>query len=584
LREAKRMEFPDYVIAKLNGKTEETVKEMRKAYGIAAAYKMVDTCAAEFAATTPYYYSVYGGENEAERTPDKKKVLVLGSGPIRIGQGIEFDFCSVHCTWAFEKEGYETIIINNNPETVSTDFDIADKLYFEPLTPEDVENIVNIEKPDGAVVQFGGQTAIKLTEALMKMGVPILGTSAENVDAAEDRELFDEILEQCQIPRPKGQTVFTAEEAKKAANELGYPVLVRPSYVLGGQGMQIAINDEDVEQYIGIINRIAQEHPILVDKYLVGKEIEVDAVCDGEDIVIPGIMEHIERAGIHSGDSISVYPAQTISKTAKATIEEYTKRLAKALHVIGMINIQFIVCGEEVYVIEVNPRSSRTVPYISKVTGIPIVPLAAKAIMGYKLKDMGYTPGLQPEAKYFAIKMPVFSFEKIRGADISLGPEMKSTGECLGIAESFNEALYKAFLGAGINLPKHKNMIMSVRDEDKEEAVEIGKRFEALGYRIYATRNTAKTLQEAGVKAIRTNKIEQPSPNLMDLILGHKIDLVIDTPSQGVEHAKDGFLIRRNAIETGVNVLTAMDTAKALVTSLENTDLNRLTLIDIAQI
>ena len=584
LREAKRMEFPDYVIAKLNGKTEETVKEMRKTYGITAAYKMVDTCAAEFAATTPYYYSVYGGENEAERTPDKKKVLVLGSGPIRIGQGIEFDFCSVHCTWAFAKEGYETIIINNNPETVSTDFDIADKLYFEPLTPEDVENIVNIEKPDGAVVQFGGQTAIKLTEALMKMGVPILGTSAENVDAAEDRELFDEILEQCQIPRPKGQTVFTAEEAKKAANELGYPVLVRPSYVLGGQGMQIAINDEDVEQYIGIINRIAQEHPILVDKYLVGKEIEVDAVCDGEDIVIPGIMEHIERAGIHSGDSISVYPAQTISKTAKATIEEYTKRLAKALHVIGMINIQFIVCGEEVYVIEVNPRSSRTVPYISKVTGIPIVPLAAKAIMGYKLKDMGYTPGLQPEAKYFAIKMPVFSFEKIRGADISLGPEMKSTGECLGIAESFNEALYKAFLGAGINLPKHKNMIMSVRDEDKEEAVEIGKRFEALGYRIYATRNTAKTLQEAGVKAIRTNKIEQPSPNLMDLILGHKIDLVIDTPSQGVEHAKDGFLIRRNAIETGVNVLTAMDTAKALVTSLENTDLNRLTLIDIAQI
>ena len=584
LREAKRMEFPDYVIAKLNGKTEETVKEMRKTYGITAAYKMVDTCAAEFAATTPYYYSVYGGENEAERTPDKKKVLVLGSGPIRIGQGIEFDFCSVHCTWAFAKEGYETIIINNNPETVSTDFDIADKLYFEPLTTEDVENIVNIEKPDGAVVQFGGQTAIKLTEALMKMGVPILGTSAENVDAAEDRELFDEILEQCQIPRPKGQTVFTAEEAKKAANELGYPVLVRPSYVLGGQGMQIAINDEDVEQYIGIINRIAQEHPILVDKYLVGKEIEVDAVCDGEDIVIPGIMEHIERAGIHSGDSISVYPAQTISKTAKATIEEYTKRLAKALHVIGMINIQFIVCGEEVYVIEVNPRSSRTVPYISKVTGIPIVPLAAKAIMGYKLKDLGYTPGLQPEAKYFAIKMPVFSFEKIRGADISLGPEMKSTGECLGIAESFNEALYKAFLGAGINLPKHKNMIMTVRDEDKEEAVEIGKRFEALGYRIYATRNTAKTLQEAGVKAIRTNKLEQPSPNLMDLILGHKIDLVIDTPSQGVEHAKDGFLIRRNAIETGVNVLTAMDTAKALVTSLENTDLNRLTLIDIAQI
>ena len=584
LREAKRMEFPDYVVAKLNGKTEERVKAMRKEFGITAAYKMVDTCAAEFAATTPYYYSVYGGENEAVCTEGKKKVLVLGSGPIRIGQGIEFDFCSVHCTWAFAKEGYETFIVNNNPETVSTDFDIADKLYFEPLTPEDVENIVNIEKPDGAVVQFGGQTAIKLTEALMKMGVPILGTSAENVDAAEDRELFDAILEQCEIPRPKGHTVYTADEAIRAANELGYPVLVRPSYVLGGQGMQIAINDEDVDQYIGIINRIAQEHPILVDKYLVGKEIEVDAVCDGEDIVIPGIMEHIERAGIHSGDSISVYPAQTISRKAKETIEEYTKRLARALHVVGMINIQFIVCGEEVYVIEVNPRSSRTVPYISKVTGIPIVPLAAKAIMGYKLRDMGYTPGLQPEAKYFAIKMPVFSFEKIRGADISLGPEMKSTGECLGIAESFNEALYKAFLGAGINLPKYKNMIMTVRDEDKEEATEIAKRFEALGYRIYATRGTAETLKAAGVKAIRTNKIEQSSPNLLDLILGHKIDLVIDTPSQGVEHSKDGFLIRRNAIETGVNVLTAMDTARALVTSLENTDLNKLTLIDIAQI
>lgn len=584
LREAKRIEFPDHVIAKLAGKTEDEVKALRKEYGITAAYKMVDTCAAEFEASTPYYYSVYGGENEAEGKTDKKKVLILGSGPIRIGQGIEFDFCSVHCTWAFEKEGYETIIINNNPETVSTDFDIADKLYFEPLTPEDVENVVNVEKPDGAVVQFGGQTAIKLTEALIKMGVKILGTSAENVDAAEDRELFDGILEECHIPRPKGHTVYTAEEAKKAANELGYPVLVRPSYVLGGQGMQIAINDEDVEEYIGIINRIAQEHPILVDKYLQGKEIEVDAVCDGEDILIPGIMEHIERAGIHSGDSISVYPARTISETAKKTIEEYTRRLAKSLHVLGMINIQFIVCGEEVYVIEVNPRSSRTVPYISKVTGIPIVPLAAKVILGHKIKDLGYTPGLQPEAKYYAVKMPVFSFEKIRGADISLGPEMKSTGECLGISESFNEALYKAFLGAGINLPKHKNMIITVRDEDKQDIIPIAKRFSDLGYKIYATRSTAKVLNENGVKAVRTNKIEQPSPNLMDLILGHKIDLVIDTPSQGVEKAKDGFIIRRNAIETGVNVLTALDTAEALVTSLENTDIQKLELIDIAAI
>ena len=584
LKEAKRIEFPDHVIASLTGKTENEIHQLRIEYGITAAYKMVDTCAAEFAATTPCYYSVFGSENEGEKTSGKKKVLVLGSGPIRIGQGIEFDFCSVHCTWAFKKEGYETIIVNNNPETVSTDFDIADKLYFEPLTPEDVESIVNIEKPDGAIVQFGGQTAIKLTEALMKMGVPIFGTSAENVDAAEDRELFDEILAQCKIPRPTGGTVFTAEEAKKVANELGYPVLVRPSYVLGGQGMQIAINDHDIDEFIGIINRIAQEHPILVDKYLMGKEIEVDAVCDGEDILIPGIMEHIERAGIHSGDSISVYPAQSISAVTKRKIEEYTRRLAKALHVIGMINIQFIVCGEDVYVIEVNPRSSRTVPYISKVTGIPIVPLATKVIIGHKIRDLGYTPGLQKEAEYIAIKMPVFSFEKIRGADISLGPEMKSTGECLGIAKTFNEALYKAFLGAGIKLPKYKNMIMTVRDEDKPEAVEIGRRFETLGYRIFATAGTAEALKEAGVKAIAVNKIEQASPNLLDLILGHEIDLVIDTPPQGADHARDGFTIRRNAIETGVTVLTAMDTAGALVTSLENTNIKELTLIDIAKV
>ena len=585
LKEAKRMEFPDNVIAQLTGKTEREIHDMRHANGIVAAYKIVDTCAAEFAAETPYYYSVFGSENEVEETRDKKKVLVLGSGPIRIGQVIEFDFCSVHCTWAFAKEGYETIIVNNNPETVSTDFDIADKLYFEPLTPEDVESIVDIEKPDGAVVQFGGQTAIKLTEALMKMGVPILGTSAENVDKAEDRELFDEILEECEIPRPTGGTVFTAEEAKEVANRLGYPVLVRPSYVLGGQGMQIAINDNDIDEFIGIINRIAQDHPILVDKYLQGKEIEVDAVCDGEDILIPGIMEHIERAGIHSGDSISVYPAQSLTQKAKDKIAEYTRRLAKSLHVIGLINIQFIVCGEDdVYVIEVNPRSSRTVPYISKVTGIPIVPLASKVIIGNKIKELGYTPGLQPEADYVAVKMPVFSFEKIRGADISLGPEMKSTGECLGIAKTFDEALYKAFLGAGIKLPKFKNMIMTVRDEDKPEAVEIGRRFEKIGYRIFATKSTAEALNAAGVKAIPVRKIEQESPNLLDLILGHEIDLVIDIPAQGAEHSRDGFVIRRNAIETGVNVLTAIDTAEALITSLENTDIKKLTLIDIATV
>ncbi len=584
LKEAKRIEFPDKVIARLTGRTEEEIRAMRYENGIVAAYKMVDTCAAEFEAATPYYYSVFGSENEAVETGGRKKVLVLGSGPIRIGQGIEFDFCSVHCTWAFSRAGYETIIINNNPETVSTDFDIADKLYFEPLTPEDVENVVRLEKPDGAVVQFGGQTAIKLTEALMKMGVTILGTSAENVDAAEDRELFDKILEECEIPRPSGDTVYTAQEAKEVARRLGYPVLVRPSYVLGGQGMQIAINDEDVDEYIGIINQIAQEHPILVDKYLMGKEIEVDAVCDGEDILIPGIMEHIERAGIHSGDSISVYPAQSISQQVKRTIEEYTRRLARSLHVIGLINIQFIVSQEQVYVIEVNPRSSRTVPYISKVTGIPIVPLATRVILGEKIREMGYTPGLQREADYFAVKMPVFSFEKIRDADISLGPEMKSTGECLGIAKSFNEALYKAFIGAGIRLPKYKNMIISVRDEDKEEAVEIAKRFEALGYNIFATKGTARALMDADVQVRMTRKIEQESPNILDLILGHRIDLVIDTPSQGVEHSHDGFVIRRNAIETGVNVLTAIDTAKALVSSLENTDEKTLTLIDIAKI
>ena len=583
LAEAKRIEYPDNVIARLTGTSQEDIKKLRYDNGIRAVYKMVDTCAAEFAAETPYYYSCFGGFNEAEQTTGRRKVLVLGSGPIRIGQGIEFDFCSVHSTWAFSREGYETIIVNNNPETVSTDFDIADKLYFEPLTPEDVENIVDIEKPDGAVVQFGGQTAIKLTEALMKMGVPILGTAAEDVDAAEDRERFDAILEQCNIPRPAGHTVFTAEEAKEAANKLGYPVLVRPSYVLGGQGMQIAISDEDIDEFIGIINQIAQEHPILVDKYIMGKEIEVDAICDGTDILIPGIMQHIERTGIHSGDSISVYPAQDITQHNIDTIVDYTEKLARALHVKGMINIQFIVDGDDVYIIEVNPRSSRTVPYISKVTGIPIVPLATRIICGHTIRELGYKPGLQPAADYIAIKMPVFSFEKIRGADISLGPEMKSTGECLGIAKTFNEALYKAFEGAGIRLPKYKKMIMSVRHSDQEEAVDIARRFAAVGYQIFATRGTARTLNKNGVKAYEIRKLEQESPNILDLVLGHQIDLIIDIPAQGAERSHDGFIIRRNAIETGVNVLTSLDTANALVTSLENRA-KELTLIDIATV
>ena len=584
LLEAKRIEFPDNVIARLTGRTAKDIKALRNEYGIHAAFKMVDTCAAEFEATTPYYYSCFKSENEVIKTHPEKKVLVLGSGPIRIGQGIEFDYCSVHSTWAFKQEGYETIIVNNNPETVSTDFDIADKLYFEPLTPEDVENIVELEKPDGAVVQFGGQTAIKLTKSLMEMGVPILGTSAEDVDAAEDRELFDEILEKCAIPRPKGHTVFTVDEALNAAHELGYPVLVRPSYVLGGQGMQIAVSDDDVVEFMNIINRQVQEHPVLVDKYIVGKEIEVDAVCDGEDILIPGIMEHIERAGIHSGDSISVYPAQSLNDKVIATLEDYTGKLARALHVKGLINIQFIVSHEDVYVIEVNPRSSRTVPYISKVTGIPIVKLATRVITGHTIKSMGYTPGLQAKADYIAIKMPVFSFEKIRGADISLGPEMKSTGECLGIAKQFNEALYKAFQGAGVNLPKHKQIIITVKDEDKPDVVDIAQRFEKLGYKIYATLGTAKYLNERGVNAIKVNKLEQEAPTLLDLILEHKIDLVIDSPSNGIEHSGDGFLIRRHAIETGVNVLTSLDTAHALITSLEVQDKQHMTPIDIATI
>ena len=583
LAEAKRMEFPDKVIAGYTGSSEEEVRAMRLENGITASFKMVDTCAAEFEASTPYYYSVFGSECEVKSNHDRKKIMVLGSGPIRIGQGIEFDFCSVHSVWSLSHSGYETIIVNNNPETVSTDFDVADKLYFEPLTPEDVENIVDIEKPDGAVVQFGGQTAIKLTEALLKMGVPILCTSAENVDAAEDRELFDEILETCQIPRPAGKTVFTTEEALAAANELGYPVLVRPSYVLGGQGMQIAINDDDIREFMSIINRHVQEHPILVDKYLMGKEVEVDAVCDGDDILIPGIMEHVERAGIHSGDSISVYPAMSIKESVQEVLVDYTRKLAQSLHVIGLINIQFIVYNDEVFVIEVNPRSSRTVPYISKVTGIPIVKLASRVILGEKIRDMGFTPGLAKKSEYIAIKMPVFSFEKLRGAEISLGPEMKSTGECLGIARTFNEALHKAFMGAGINLPKHHKMILTVSDNAKEEAVSVAKRFKALGYEIYSTRGTTRYLADQGVEVIPVNKIEQEAPTLMDLLLGHEIDLVIDIPKQG-EHSNDGFLIRRVSIETGVTCLTSIDTANALLTALEDSDKRELELIDIATI
>lgn len=589
LREAKRMEFPDSAIARISGYSEAAILSMRRKYDIHASYKIVDTCAAEFRAQTPYYYSVYDGpdcENEARAEGNgKKKILILGSGPIRIGQGIEFDYCSVHAAWAFEKNGFETIIVNNNPETVSTDFDIGGRLYFEPLTAEDVANIVELEKPDGAVVQFGGQTAIKLAEALAKMGVRIYGTSQEDVDAAEDRELFDEILEQTQISRAAGHTVFTTQEALDAAHLLGYPVLIRPSYVLGGQGMQIAISDNDIVEFMNVINQYSQEHPILIDKYLQGTENEVDAVCDGDDILIPGIMEHIERSGIHSGDSISVYPPQTLSENVQKTIVEYTRRLAKALHVIGLINVQFIAVDEKVYIIEANPRASRTVPYISKVTGIPVVPLAAAVMTGKKLPELGYSYGLAPKAEYTAVKMPVFSFEKIRGAEISLGPEMKSTGECLGVSRDFHEALYKAFLGAGYRLPKYRQMVITVKDSDKEEAVGIARRYAKLGYTIYATRSTAAVLNRHGIPARRVGKVHQDSPTVIDLILEHRLDLIIDTPTRGRDKSRDGFLIRRLAIETGVNVLTSLDTAAALATALESiVSEHDLELVNIADI
>ncbi len=618
LRAAKEMGFSDAWIAALAGKQTAEVKALRESFGIVPAFKMVDTCAAEFEAQTPYYYSTYDAENEAaepvslptvgelapgipdapflaahtgdphrgpEGAPAKKKVLVLGSGPIRIGQGIEFDYCSVHSVWAFKRLGYETIIINNNPETVSTDFDVADKLYFEPLTPEDVQNVVELEKPWGAVVQFGGQTAIKLAQALTDMGVPILGTSSDGVDAAEDRERFDAILNDCGIPRASGRTVFTTEEAIAAANEVGYPVLVRPSYVLGGQGMEIAYNDKNIADFMRIINQTVQEHPILVDKYLMGREVEVDGVFDGEDILIPGIMEHVERAGVHSGDSISVYPSLHIEEKHKKTIEKYTYDLAKALGVIGLINIQFILYNDGVYVIEVNPRSSRTIPYISKVTGVPIIDLATKVMLGQKLRDLGYGTGVYPEAKYYAVKMPVFSFEKLTDVDTGLGPEMKSTGECLGLAESFPQALLKAFKGASMKVPKRGGrVIVTVRDEDKGELVGIARGLEDMGIEILATSGTAAALEAAGVACKRVNRVSEAHPNILDLLSSGSVDLVINTPTRGRKHDTDGFKIRRAAVEHSVACVTAIDTAHAILTVREQGRSDQLRPIDITTI
>lgn len=582
---AKQMGYTDKVIAKLCGKSESEIKKMRLDNNIVANFKMVDTCAAEFDAETPYYYSSYDEDNEAQDRTDKKKILVLGSGPIRIGQGIEFDYCSVHCVWALKEKGYETIIVNNNPETVSTDFDIADKLYFEPLTPEDVENIVNVEKPYGAIVQFGGQTAIKLTKALTNMGVKILGTAEVDMDRAEDRERFDEALEKCAIPRPKGGTVFTAEEAIKVANELKYPVLVRPSYVLGGQGMAIAYDDDEVREFISEINKIAQEHPILVDKYMLGKEVEVDAIFDGEDILIPGIMEHLERAGIHSGDSISVYPTQHVNIENQKTIVEYTKKIAKELNVIGVLNIQFIINRGNVYIIEVNPRSSRTVPYISKVTNLPVIDIATRVILGEKLKDMEYGTGLYKQSEYIAVKMPIFSFEKIKNADTSLGPEMKSTGEVLGVSKVFSEAILKAFIASGVNIPYKGNVLITVRDKDKIEMLPIAKNLDGLGFTIYATTGTAKFLNDNGVEAKAVQKIWEGEDSIIELIESGRLSFIINTPTKGKNESRDGFKIRRLAVESKIPCFTALDTVAALYEALEKgTNEEDLTPIDVGKI
>lgn len=561
-----------YDLAKRFGYLDSTIERMsgqKCPKRTSAVFKMVDTCAGEFKAETPYFYSTFDEENEAkqfiERTDTgKKKVIVFGSGPIRIGQGIEFDYCSVHCVWALKELGYEAVICNNNPETVSTDFDTGDRLYFDPLTKEDVEAIIETEQPYGVVVQFGGQTAIKLTKHLSDMGVNILGTSADSIDAAEDRERFDELLNKCGIPRPAGHTVMTEEEALKAAEDLGYPVLMRPSYVLGGQNMIIAHSEKDIIEYMAIICRNGLENPVLIDKYMMGKEVEVDAICDGKDFLIPGIMEHIERAGIHSGDSISVYPALTLTKKVKETIIEYTRRLATELHVIGLVNIQYVVYNGEVYVIEVNPRSSRTVPYISKVSGVPMVDIATKIMCGETLAEQGYKSGLYKEADYIAVKVPVFSFEKLHDVDTALGPEMKSTGECLGIAKSFEDALFKGLIAAGYNMKKNGGVLVTVRDTDKQEIIYVADKFEHLGFDIYATSGTASVLNKNMVAANVVRRVSEEKPNVMTLLDEGKIDYVISTSEKGRLPALDSVKIRRKTVERSICCLTAIDTANAV--------------------
>ena len=583
-----------YLKAKKWGYLDSTIERIsgqKPAHPRFAAYKMVDTCAAEFKAQTPYFYSTFDDENEAaefiaEQNTGKKKVIVFGSGPIRIGQGIEFDYCCVHCVWALKEAGYEAVIANNNPETVSTDFDTGDRLYFDPLTKEDVRSLIETEKPYGVVVQFGGQTAIKLTKYLDELGVRILGTSADSIDEAEDRERFDALLERCEIPRPQGHTVFTTEEAVRAANELTYPVLLRPSYVLGGQNMIIAHSDKDVEEYMAIITSHHIENPVLIDKYMMGTEVEVDAICDGEDYLIPGIMEHVERAGVHSGDSISVYPCQTLSHHIRQTLIAYTARLALALKVKGLINIQYVVYNHSVYVIEVNPRSSRTVPYISKVTGVPMVALATEIILGKKLKDLGYGTGLYPARDYIAVKVPVFSFAKLSGVDTHLGPEMKSTGEVLGIAKRFDEALLKGLIASGNQMKKTGGVFISVRDADKQEVLDVADKFATLGFELYATSGTALNLNRNMIAANTVKKIhEDEENNVLTLLDSGKIDYVISTSEKGRIPARDSVKIRRKAVERSIVCLTSLDTANAVADCLAmDKTIDDVDLVDIASI
>lgn len=567
LKGCKSMGLSDRAIARFVKAESKDIREKEKEYGIRQVYKVVDTCAAEFEAVSPYYYSSYGEEDEVKPGPEHK-VVIIGSGPIRIGQGIEFDYCSVHSIWALKKLGYKAVIINNNPETVSTDFDISDRLYFEPLMPEYVLNVLAKEKPAGVMVQFGGQSAIKLVPAIHEAGYRILGTQPEFINKAEDRKEFDALLGQLGIPRPAGGTAFSAKEAVEIAERLGYPVLVRPSYVLGGQGMEIAYTGEDVVEFMSIINRTKQEHPVLIDKYIKGREIEVDAVCDGQDILIPGIMEHIERAGIHSGDSIAVYPPMNMTGSVRQKIIDYTAKLALALKIKGLINIQFIEYNGELYVIEVNPRSSRTVPFISKVTGVPLIELAIRAMLGQKLKDLGYGTGLRPAKNTVAVKVPVFSFDKLPLTEVSLGPEMKSTGEVLGMADSLPEALYKGFTGAGYNFPVKGTVLLAVADVYKYEAVAVAKELIDLGFNVLATEGTAKVLNMNGIQAETINKLSR-SGCIYNALKAGKIDLIINIPTHGRIPERDGFKIRRMAVENSIPCLTSLDTARAFIEAIK---------------